>query len=79
MAPRQLLRHLKDIETKVGRVPSVPNGPRVVDLDVLTYDSAVIDTRDPGSRNDLDNLAGELVVPHPRMAEREFVLRPLNE
>ena len=79
MSPRELLHHLKDIEARVGRVPSVLNGPRVVDLDILTYDSEVIDTRSPENRKDLDDLVGELVVPHPRMAEREFVLRPLNE
>jgi dihydroneopterin aldolase/2-amino-4-hydroxy-6-hydroxymethyldihydropteridine diphosphokinase/dihydropteroate synthase len=79
MSPRELLDHLKDIEAKVGRVPSIRNGPRAVDLDILTYDSELIDSRVAENRNDLENLAGELVIPHPRMTEREFVLRPLNE
>ena len=43
------------------------------------YDSEIIDSRLESQRSTLDNLAGELVVPHPRIAEREFVLRPLNE
>lgn len=77
--PRVLLKLLKRIETTVGRVPSIQNGPRAVDLDIILYDNEIIDTRDEGRRDTLDGLAGELVVPHPRMAEREFVLRPLAD
>jgi dihydroneopterin aldolase/2-amino-4-hydroxy-6-hydroxymethyldihydropteridine diphosphokinase/dihydropteroate synthase len=69
---------LKAIEKMVGRVPSIRNGPRAVDLDVIFYDNTVIDTRQSPTK-ELDDLEGELVVPHPRLAEREFVLRPLNE
>lgn len=79
MEPRTLLRLLKSIETTVGRVPSIQNGPRAVDLDVLLYDSEIIDSRAEDQRETLNNLTHELVVPHPRMAEREFVLRPLAE
>lgn len=70
---------LKMIEKVVGRVPSIRNGPRAVDLDLILYDDLVLDTRDPPRRKDLENLQGELVIPHPRFPEREFVLRPLNE
>ena len=77
--PVSFLRLLKSIESAVGRVPSVRNGPRAVDLDIVFYGESIIDTRPPSQRVDLENLTGELVVPHPRMAEREFVLRPLNE
>ncbi|KAH7922120.1 Dihydropteroate synthase [Leucogyrophana mollusca] len=77
--PRTLLSLLKIIERTVGRVPSIRNGPRAVDLDVLLYDKTCLDTRAEGNRKDLENLEGELVVPHPRMAEREFVLRPLAD
>lgn len=66
------------IETTVGRVPSIRNGPRAVDLDIILYDNAVVDTR-TSPKKELDDLEGELVVPHPRLTEREFVLRPLNE
>ena len=55
------------------------NGPRVVDLDIVTYDDLVFDTRPEGARTNLDNLTGELVIPHPRASEREFVLQPLAE
>ncbi|KZP21078.1 Dihydropteroate synthase [Athelia psychrophila] len=74
-----LLVLLKKIEVIVGRVPSIRNGPRAVDLDILLFDQEVIDTRPTDSKKDLDDLVGELIVPHPRMQEREFVLRPLND
>ncbi|KAG5639723.1 hypothetical protein H0H81_000003 [Sphagnurus paluster] len=77
--PVLLLRVLKHIETVVGRVPSTPNGPRAVDLDLLLYGSEVVDTRPLDERSTLENLNDQLVVPHPRMVEREFVLRPLND
>ncbi|KAI0089414.1 Dihydropteroate synthase-like protein [Irpex rosettiformis] len=79
MSPVPLLKFLKNIEAIVGRVPSIRNGPRAVDLDIITYDEKTLDTRDERSRDSLDNLEGELVVPHPRLQEREFVLRPLSE
>jgi len=63
----------------VGRVPSIRNGPRAIDLDIVTYDNELIDTRPSDQRSSLDNLQDQLVVPHPRLSEREFVLRPLNE
>ncbi|KAJ3512686.1 hypothetical protein NLJ89_g3383 [Agrocybe chaxingu] len=75
--PTTLLALLKAIESKVGRVPSIRNGPRAVDLDIIFYDSQIIDTRD--IKENLDSLDGELVVPHPRIQGREFVLRPLND
>ena len=67
--PGALLRHLKNVEYEVGRRPS-PGGPRwaprPIDLDILFYGDAVIEE------------AG-LKVPHPRLAERAFVLAPLAE
>lgn len=75
LSPTELLRLLKKIEAIVGRVPSIRNGPRAVDLDVVFYDGIVYDTR----ADKQASLEGELVVPHPLMQEREFVLRPLAE
>ncbi|KAF7439989.1 trifunctional dihydropteroate synthetase [Pleurotus ostreatus] len=75
--PLALLRVLKGIEETVGRVPSIRNGPRAIDLDIILYDDSVLDTRPLAERTTLDNLHGQLVVPHPRLCEREFVLRPL--
>lgn len=64
LVPARLLRELKAIETKVGRKPSpVRFGPRILDLDIVLYDEEVIEQDD-------------LIVPHPRMHERRFVLQP---
>ncbi|KAJ7757024.1 Dihydropteroate synthase [Mycena metata] len=78
LMPLELLKLLKTIEITVGRLPSVRNGPRAVDLDIVFCAGAVIDTRE-SPRTELDDLEGELVIPHPRLAEREFVLKPLND
>ena len=66
LGPRALLEAVKDVERALGRQPSFPNGPRTVDVDILFYGRRVIS--EPG-----------LDVPHPRMAERGFVLVPLVE
>lgn len=79
LEPRALLSFLKQIEEVVGRIETYRNGPRAIDLDIVAYDSIVMDTRSESSRDTLDNLRGELVIPHPRLTEREFVLRPLAE
>lgn len=64
--PQELLQTLQSIEQEMGRVKTVRNGPRIIDLDILTYDDIRIDT-------------DVLIIPHPRMAERDFVLKPLYE
>lgn len=66
LAPLALLRQLLAIEARHGRVRSVPNAPRTLDLDLLSYGDVVQD--DPA-----------LTLPHPRMHERAFVLAPLAE
>jgi len=66
LSPRDLLGRLKDIEATLGRIPSFRNGPRLIDLDILFYDDLVLDTP-------------ALVIPHPRLHERAFVLIPLAE
>ena len=62
----RLLAELQEVETRHGRQRSFPNAPRPLDLDVLLYGDARLST--PG-----------LTVPHPRMHERAFVLKPLLE
>ncbi|KAJ4490360.1 Dihydropteroate synthase [Lentinula aciculospora] len=75
--PVVLLQLVKKIEEIVGRRPSFQNGPRAIDLDIVLYDELVLDTRMPQEQLTPDNLSVDLVIPHPRMPEREFVLRPL--
>ena len=69
LAPMELLKKLKALDTQLGRVPTFPNGPRVIDLDILFYDDKVVFEDD-------DNYP--LFIPHPRLHEREFVLKPLS-
>jgi 2-amino-4-hydroxy-6-hydroxymethyldihydropteridine diphosphokinase len=65
-SPRELLRACHGIENLMGREHAERWGPRVIDLDVLTYDD--VEVADP-----------DLEIPHPRMHERGFVLVPLLE
>jgi 2-amino-4-hydroxy-6-hydroxymethyldihydropteridine diphosphokinase len=64
--PEHLLKHLKRLEAALGRVPNFQNGPRLIDIDILFYDELVLDTP-------------TLVIPHPRLHERAFVLVPLAD
>ncbi len=66
LEPEKLLHTLKKLEEELGREPTFRYGPRLIDIDILYYDDAVIDL--PG-----------LVIPHPRIPERAFVLIPLSE
>jgi len=66
LSPDALLEALLEIETGFGRVRSVKNAPRVLDLDLIVYGDQII-------QND------NLIVPHPRMHERLFVLKPLED
>ena len=67
LPPAELLLKLQSLEKQLGRVKTFPNGPRVIDLDILFYDDQKI--------FDTDVM---LFVPHPRLHEREFVLKPLS-
>jgi len=66
LSPMELLTLTKGIESKLGRVPGKPNSPRPIDIDILFYGDQVI--KNP-----------KLVIPHPRLTERAFVLVPLAE
>jgi 2-amino-4-hydroxy-6-hydroxymethyldihydropteridine diphosphokinase len=66
LSPAEILVQLKDIETRHGRRRSFPNAPRTLDLDLLLFEKTIC--RDAG-----------LLLPHPRMHERAFVLKPLVE
>jgi 2-amino-4-hydroxy-6-hydroxymethyldihydropteridine diphosphokinase len=66
LEPLALIAFLKKLETDLGREKTFRNGPRLIDIDILFYDDLRID--EPG-----------LVIPHPRLHERAFVLVPLND
>jgi 2-amino-4-hydroxy-6-hydroxymethyldihydropteridine diphosphokinase len=66
LAPRALLGRLLSIEAELGRRREQPGGPRTMDLDLLLYEDLILDEPD-------------LTVPHPRLAERAFVVMPLAE
>jgi 2-amino-4-hydroxy-6-hydroxymethyldihydropteridine diphosphokinase len=66
IAPAQLVIKTKALQQQIGRTKTYQNGPREIDIDILYYHDLIIDT-------------DELVIPHPRIAERLFVLEPLCE
>jgi 2-amino-4-hydroxy-6-hydroxymethyldihydropteridine diphosphokinase len=66
LEPEQLLKHLKRLEVALGRKESFPNGPRLIDIDILFYDDLIYNSP-------------ALIIPHPRLHERAFVLVPLMD
>jgi 2-amino-4-hydroxy-6-hydroxymethyldihydropteridine diphosphokinase len=66
LTPQSLLSAILQIEETGGRIRTQKNAPRTIDIDILFYDHLVIE--EPG-----------LTVPHPRIADRRFVLEPMNE
>lgn len=66
LTPYSLLSDLQDVEKRLGRKRDIIHGPRRIDLDILIFNSLIID-------------ADKLIIPHPRMHERRFVLEPLSE
>jgi 2-amino-4-hydroxy-6-hydroxymethyldihydropteridine diphosphokinase len=66
LGPEALLKYLKQLEVELGREGNFRWGPRLIDLDILFYDDLVINTP-------------PLIIPHPRLHERAFVLVPLAD
>lgn len=64
LEPELLLKHLKRLEVALGRKASFQNGPRLIDMDILFYDDLMLESP-------------ALVIPHPRVHERGFVLLPM--
>ncbi len=62
--PKHLLSSFKSIERKLGRAKNVKNGPRIIDIDILFYGNNIVNTKN-------------LVIPHPLLHERLFVLQPM--
>lgn len=66
LEPRDLLCYIKSVEKEIGREKTVRWGPRVIDIDILTYGDQIVEQED-------------LMIPHVRMKYRAFVLIPLAE
>jgi 2-amino-4-hydroxy-6-hydroxymethyldihydropteridine diphosphokinase len=66
LQPEPLLKHIKRLEVALGRKATFQNGPREIDIDILTYDDLVLNTP-------------VLTLPHPHMHERGFVLLPMMD
>ncbi len=66
LSPVELLRAVKTIERIHGRVDGPRNGPRVIDIDIISFGDEIVQLPD-------------LIIPHPRLAERSFVLAPLAD
>jgi len=66
LTPLQLLKQVKAIEKIMGRVKSVPWGPRLIDIDILLYEGKKVNH-------------SRLIIPHPQINKRGFVLKPLKE
>ncbi len=64
--PRELMQWLLKVEKDLGRKRDIPKGPRIIDIDILFWGK--ITSKDP-----------DIVIPHPRWREREFVKKPLSE
>tara|TARA_B110000114_G_scaffold62583_1_gene66501 strand:- start:218 stop:562 length:345 start_codon:yes stop_codon:yes gene_type:complete len=68
LEPLELLKICKLIELKLGRVRSKKNAPRTCDIDIIDYDKKILNQKNR-----------QLILPHPRMNKRNFVLLPLFE
>ena len=66
LPPDELLCFVKKIEAEMGRIPSFPNAPRIMDIDILLYNDTIMETQN-------------MSIPHPRLRDRAFVLIPLKE
>lgn len=66
LPPRDLLTFVKNLEVELGRQPARRWGPRLIDIDILFYANQLVETEN-------------MIIPHPRLAERAFVLRPLAD
>ena len=68
LAPLELLKACNTIELKLGRIRTKKNSPRTCDIDIIDYNSEVLEEQN-----------SKLILPHPRMSKRNFVLIPLFE
>ena len=64
LEPQELMNHLEELESGIGKKAEFKNGPREIDMDILMYDQDVFES-------------DRLIIPHPGLNRREFALRPL--
>lgn len=67
LSPDDLLVVLQEVEKEMGRIKTVRNGPRIIDLDILLFNQDIISDED------------RLIIPHPELHKRRFVLIPMND
>jgi len=66
LTSRELLNRIQQIEQLMGRKRDIPKGPRTIDIDILFYNDLILNESD-------------LIIPHPAVPERKFVLKPMGE
>ena len=66
LGPQKLIKHIKRLEVALGRKASFQYGPRLIDIDILFYDDEILETP-------------SLVLPHPHVHERGFILMPMMD
>lgn len=67
LSPPDLLAILQEVEKEMGRIRTVKNGPRIIDLDILLFNQDIVSDED------------RLIIPHPELHKRRFVLIPMND
>ena len=81
LAPEDLMHALLEIERSLGRERRIPKGPRVIDMDILLYGDREVHTSEAytSEARTSEAYTYDLKIPHPRMAQRRFVLVPFAE
>lgn len=78
-SPSEVKTHLENIEHALGKELPYRFGPRTIDLDLLLYDAVILPNETEWQRSKSQSTRHKLIVPHPRLHERRFVLDPLCE
>lgn len=79
LSPAELLRCLHDIEADLGRKRRIRWEARIIDLDIIAYGEQILPSKALWSQKAKDITPDEIIIPHPRLHERLFVLKPLMD